>query len=168
MKLSVLKNYLQAATAFFPIMGFMSLGFFIAAQVCTNIWLSIWTEQPIVNGTADRAQTDMYLGVYGALGTVQSMNWTQLAVVLLLFNWNGGWLSSLSNSNQLVLFMSWQQTSWKPYDHNESYLAELFRYYPAALMVFAELIKHWSLLYHLFLGFTFFCVWLRSSLFSAK
>jgi hypothetical protein len=64
---------LKAATPFFPTAAFVSLGLFIAAQVSTSIWLSKWTQQPVYNGTVDRSETDMYLGVYGALGFVQSM-----------------------------------------------------------------------------------------------
>lgn len=70
--LSVLKNYMKAATAIYPTLAFVSLGGFIAAQVCTNIWLSMWTQQPIYNGTVDRDETNMYLGVYGGLGALQS------------------------------------------------------------------------------------------------
>jgi len=70
-KLSVLKNYLQAATALYPCIAFLSLAGYVAAQVSTNIWLSKWTLQPVYNGTTDQHTTDVYLGVYGALGAVQ-------------------------------------------------------------------------------------------------
>lgn len=71
-KLSVIKNYLTAATTLFPTTAFVSLAAFVVAQVCTNIWLSKWTNQPVYNGTVDRDQTNIYLGVYGALGVAQS------------------------------------------------------------------------------------------------
>jgi len=71
-KLSVLKTYLQSATALYPCILLLSFAGFIAAQVSTNIWLSKWTLQPVYNGTTDRHTTDIYLGVYGTLGAFQS------------------------------------------------------------------------------------------------
>jgi len=73
-KLSVLKNYLQSATAVFPCIAFVALAALVAAQVSTNIWLSEWTLQPVYNGTTDPHTTHLYLGVYGALGVCQSKN----------------------------------------------------------------------------------------------
>ena len=70
-KLSVIKNYLQSATALYPCIAFLSLAGFVAAHVSTNIWLSKWTLQPVCNGTTDRHTTNVYLGVYGALGACQ-------------------------------------------------------------------------------------------------
>ena len=72
-KLSVIKHYLQSATALYPSILFLSIAGCIASQVSTNIWLSKWTLQPVYNGTTDRHTTDLYLGVYGALGAFQSM-----------------------------------------------------------------------------------------------
>jgi len=71
-KLSVLKSYLQSATALYPCIAFLALAGFVASQVSTNVWLSKWTPQPVYNGTTDRHTTDVYLGVYGALGICQS------------------------------------------------------------------------------------------------
>ena len=45
----------------------------IAAQVVTNIWLSKWSDDPVYeNATEARKQINMRLGVYGAVGAVQS------------------------------------------------------------------------------------------------
>jgi len=71
-KLSVLKAYVKSATALYPCILLVSIVGFVAAQVSTNIWLSQWTRQPVYNGTTDRHTTDVYLGVYGALGACQS------------------------------------------------------------------------------------------------
>jgi ABC-type multidrug transport system fused ATPase/permease subunit len=71
-KLSVIKSYLSAATPVYPVTAAVSLVCFVAAQVCTNIWLSKWTQQPVINGTQDRHETDLYLGVYGGLGGAQT------------------------------------------------------------------------------------------------
>jgi len=71
-KLSVLKTYVQSATALYPCILILSIAGFIAAQVSTNIWLSKWTLQPVYNGTTDWHTTSLYLGVYGALGALQS------------------------------------------------------------------------------------------------
>lgn len=40
-----------------------------AASLSYNYWLSLWADQPVVNGT--QLNTDMKLGVYGALGFTQ-------------------------------------------------------------------------------------------------
>jgi len=77
-KLSVLKSYLKSATALYPCIAFVSLAGFVAAQVSTNIWLSKWTQQPLYNGTSDQHTTDVYLGVYGALGACQSKKFLPL------------------------------------------------------------------------------------------
>jgi len=71
-KLSVLKNYLQSATALYPFIAFLSLAGFVAFQVSTNVWLSKWSLQPVYNGTTDQHTTNVYLGVYGALGACLS------------------------------------------------------------------------------------------------
>jgi len=71
-KLSVIKNYLQSATALYPCLVLLSLAGLVASQVSNNIWLSKWTLQPVYNGTTDPHTTSVYLGVYGALGACQS------------------------------------------------------------------------------------------------
>lgn len=45
---------------------------FVAAQVCSNIWLSSWTNEPVVNGTVDKNTVDYRLGIYGLTGIIQS------------------------------------------------------------------------------------------------
>lgn len=42
-------------------------------SIGSNIWLSKWSSDnnTVVNGTANTAKRDMYLGVYGALGVGQ-------------------------------------------------------------------------------------------------
>lgn len=43
------------------------------ASLAYNYWLSMWADEPIVNGT--QLNADMKLGVYGALGFAQGQ-WT--------------------------------------------------------------------------------------------
>lgn len=44
------------------------------ASLAYNYWLSMWADEPIINGT--QLNTDMKLGVYGALGFAQGIdNW---------------------------------------------------------------------------------------------
>ena len=71
-KLSVIKNYLQSATALYPTIVFLSFAGLVVSQVSTNIWLSNWTLQPVYNGTTDSHTTNVYLSVYGVLGACQS------------------------------------------------------------------------------------------------
>uniref|UniRef100_A0AAR2LVR4 ABC-type glutathione-S-conjugate transporter n=1 Tax=Pygocentrus nattereri TaxID=42514 RepID=A0AAR2LVR4_PYGNA len=42
-----------------------------AASLAYNYWLSMWADEPIINGT--QLNTDMKLGVYGALGFAQGI-----------------------------------------------------------------------------------------------
>ncbi|XP_056672583.1 ATP-binding cassette sub-family C member 3 isoform X2 [Monodelphis domestica] len=42
-----------------------------AAAIGASIWLSDWTNEPVINGT--QGNTSMYLGVYGALGLLQGL-----------------------------------------------------------------------------------------------
>ncbi|XP_028827470.1 multidrug resistance-associated protein 1 [Denticeps clupeoides] len=42
-----------------------------AASLAYNYWLSMWADEPVVNGT--QINTDMKLGVFGALGLAQGM-----------------------------------------------------------------------------------------------
>ena len=44
----------------------------LGSQVSTNIWLSLWSDDPFLNGTAGAQQTSFRLGVYAGLGAVQS------------------------------------------------------------------------------------------------
>lgn len=42
------------------------------ASLAYNYWLSMWADEPIINGT--QLNTDMKLGVYGALGFAQGID----------------------------------------------------------------------------------------------
>lgn len=57
---------------------------FITAQVLTNIWLSTWSSDVPVNGTADMDLTEYRLGVYGGLGAMQG---TIKTLLLLQYIW---------------------------------------------------------------------------------
>ncbi len=49
----------------------LGLAFFVPSQILTNIWLSSWSNDPVVNGTIDEGHALMRLGVYGVLGAAQ-------------------------------------------------------------------------------------------------
>ncbi|XP_033117760.1 multidrug resistance-associated protein 1-like isoform X2 [Anneissia japonica] len=44
-----------------------------AASIGANLWLSHWSDQPVIDGVNDASKRDMYLGVYGALGFAQGL-----------------------------------------------------------------------------------------------
>jgi hypothetical protein len=45
---------------------------FVASQCFTNIWLSLWSTDPLpINGTVNTSLRNLRLGVYGGLGLVQ-------------------------------------------------------------------------------------------------
>ncbi|KAH0632063.1 hypothetical protein JD844_020124 [Phrynosoma platyrhinos] len=55
-------------------LAFLSIFLFLCnhvASLASNYWLSLWTDDPIVNGT--QQHTDLRLGVYGALGMSQGI-----------------------------------------------------------------------------------------------
>ncbi|KAJ7306005.1 hypothetical protein JRQ81_010371 [Phrynocephalus forsythii] len=65
-------EYMKAIGLF---VTFLSVFFFICTHVASlssNYWLSLWTDDPIINGT--QRNTDLRLSVYGALGISQGIS----------------------------------------------------------------------------------------------
>lgn len=52
-----------------------------AAAIGANVWLSDWTNEPVVNGTQHNTSTR--LGVYAALGLLQGKNISQVNIVTI-------------------------------------------------------------------------------------
>lgn len=70
-KLSVYWDYMKAIGLF---ISFLSIFLFLCnhvASLASNYWLSLWTDDPIVNGTQEH--TKVRLSVYGALGISQGI-----------------------------------------------------------------------------------------------
>uniref|UniRef100_A0A8C8ZV65 Multidrug resistance-associated protein 1 n=1 Tax=Prolemur simus TaxID=1328070 RepID=A0A8C8ZV65_PROSS len=70
-KLSVYWDYMKAIGVF---ISFLSIFLFLCnnvAALASNYWLSLWTDDPIVNGTQEH--TKVRLSVYGALGISQGI-----------------------------------------------------------------------------------------------
>ncbi|KFP30660.1 Multidrug resistance-associated protein 1, partial [Colius striatus] len=70
-KATVYWDYMKAIGLF---ISFLSIFLFICnhvASLASNYWLSLWTDDPIVNGT--QQYTDVRLGVYAALGISQGI-----------------------------------------------------------------------------------------------
>ncbi|KFO86646.1 Multidrug resistance-associated protein 1, partial [Buceros rhinoceros silvestris] len=70
-KATVYWDYMRAIGLF---ISFFSIFLFICnhvASLASNYWLSLWTDDPVVNGT--QQNTDVRLGVYGALGISQGI-----------------------------------------------------------------------------------------------
>ncbi|XP_051631203.1 multidrug resistance-associated protein 1 isoform X8 [Manacus candei] len=70
-KASVYWDYMKAIGLF---MSFLSIFLFLCnhiASLASNYWLSLWTDDPVINGT--QQYTDVRLGVYGALGISQGI-----------------------------------------------------------------------------------------------
>ncbi|XP_027626858.1 multidrug resistance-associated protein 1 [Tupaia chinensis] len=70
-KLSVYWDYMKAIGLF---ISFLSIFLFLCnhvAALASNYWLSLWTDDPIVNGTQEH--TEVRLSVYGALGISQGI-----------------------------------------------------------------------------------------------
>ncbi|KAM6054990.1 multidrug resistance-associated protein 1 isoform 2-T2 [Chlamydotis macqueenii] len=70
-KATVYWDYMKAIGLF---LSFLGVFLFICnhiASLASNYWLSLWTDDPVVNGT--QQYTDVRLGVYGALGVSQGI-----------------------------------------------------------------------------------------------
>ncbi|XP_066054315.1 multidrug resistance-associated protein 1 isoform X3 [Chamaea fasciata] len=70
-KASVYWDYMKAIGLF---MSFLAIFLFICnhvASLSSNYWLSLWTDDPVINGT--QQNTTLRLGVYGALGISQGI-----------------------------------------------------------------------------------------------
>ncbi|KAJ7416043.1 ATP binding cassette subfamily C member 1 [Willisornis vidua] len=70
-KASVYWDYMKAIGLF---MSFLSIFLFMCnhiASLASNYWLSLWTDDPVINGT--QQYTNVRLGVYGALGISQGI-----------------------------------------------------------------------------------------------
>ncbi|XP_048349117.1 multidrug resistance-associated protein 1-like isoform X1 [Sphaerodactylus townsendi] len=64
-------EYMKAIGLF---ISFLSIFLFLCnhvASLASNYWLSLWTDDPVINGT--QQHTDVRLGVYGALGISQGI-----------------------------------------------------------------------------------------------
>ncbi|XP_054066663.1 multidrug resistance-associated protein 1 isoform X5 [Rissa tridactyla] len=70
-KATVYWDYMKAIGLF---ISFLSIFLFICnhiASLSSNYWLSLWTDDPVINGT--QQYTNVRLGVYGALGISQGI-----------------------------------------------------------------------------------------------
>ncbi|KAM5130614.1 multidrug resistance-associated protein 1 isoform 1-T1 [Callospermophilus lateralis] len=70
-KLSVYWDYMKAIGL---CLSFVSIFLFLCNHVsalASNYWLSLWTDDPVVNGTQEH--TNFWLGVYGGLGIAQGI-----------------------------------------------------------------------------------------------
>ena len=80
MKWSVFFSYIKALGYGLTVMLIVSFLLYQAASVMSNVWLSQWTEDPLLKNmslveTPEYNQKQgMYLGVYGALGGIQGKN----------------------------------------------------------------------------------------------
>ncbi|ODM88268.1 Multidrug resistance-associated protein 1 [Orchesella cincta] len=72
-KASVYLDYFRAAGWG---LTFATIAFYVVFQgfsVGTNLWLSEWTNLPVVNGTQDASERNFYLGIYAVLGFMQAV-----------------------------------------------------------------------------------------------
>lgn len=70
-KASVYWDYMKAIGL---LMSFLAIFLFMCnhiASLTSNYWLSLWTDDPVINGT--QQNTTLRLGVYGALGISQGL-----------------------------------------------------------------------------------------------
>lgn len=68
-KLAVFWEYMKAIGVCLSIFSILLFLAHHVASLGSNFWLSLWTDDPVINGT--QPNRDMRLGVYGALGLTQ-------------------------------------------------------------------------------------------------
>ncbi|KAI4461008.1 atp-binding cassette sub-family c [Holotrichia oblita] len=75
-KWDVYKHYLKSIGVFLTCSTLLLNLVFQGFSIGSNVWLTIWSADnaTVVDGVADRAKRDMYLGVYGALGVGQALS----------------------------------------------------------------------------------------------
>ncbi|MGH0129637.1 UNVERIFIED_CONTAM: hypothetical protein FKN15_048342 [Acipenser sinensis] len=87
-KLSVFWEYIKAIGFF---LSFLSVFLFFCHHcfsLASNYWLSLWTDDPVINGT--QSHTKMRLGVYGVLGLSQGVAVFSYSIIVSI----GGVLAS--------------------------------------------------------------------------
>ncbi|KAL3875737.1 hypothetical protein ACJMK2_033658 [Sinanodonta woodiana] len=72
-KMSVFLSYLKSLGILVSIFSVLMFILYNGASIYSNIWLSDWSDDRIINGTVDENQRNMRLGVYGALGIAQGV-----------------------------------------------------------------------------------------------
>ncbi|XP_015266213.1 PREDICTED: canalicular multispecific organic anion transporter 2 [Gekko japonicus] len=70
-KLTVFWQYMKAVGPFVSLFICFLYSCQNAAAIGSNVWLSIWTSEPVENGT--QHNVNMYVGVYAALGLLQGL-----------------------------------------------------------------------------------------------
>ncbi|XP_077590459.1 multidrug resistance-associated protein 1 [Stigmatopora nigra] len=70
-KLSVFWSYLKAIGILLSCFGLLLFLVHNVLSLLSNYWLSLWTDDPVINGT--QPMREMRLGVYGALGLSQGV-----------------------------------------------------------------------------------------------
>ncbi|XP_021961754.1 multidrug resistance-associated protein 1 isoform X2 [Folsomia candida] len=69
--MAVYKEYLRAAGWYGAVGTIVLYSVYQTFSVGSNLWLSEWSNQPVVNGTQD--DVGLYLGVYGGFGFMQAV-----------------------------------------------------------------------------------------------
>ena len=72
-KLPVLKHLMEAAGWLYPGLLLFSCILYASVQCVTQLWLSDWSNDKLVNGTQDQKLVNIRLGVYGGLAGLQSV-----------------------------------------------------------------------------------------------
>ncbi|XP_060758138.1 multidrug resistance-associated protein 1 isoform X2 [Neoarius graeffei] len=70
-KLAVFWEYMKAIGVCLSVFSILLFFAHHAASLGSNYWLSLWTDDPVINGT--QPNRDLRLGVYGALGLTQGI-----------------------------------------------------------------------------------------------
>ena len=67
----VLKAYVSAA-GLLPLL-WLGVAFliYVASQVATSLWLGAWSDDPVLNGTEAKQQSDYRITFYGVFGVIQ-------------------------------------------------------------------------------------------------
>ncbi|XP_041474562.1 multidrug resistance-associated protein 1-like isoform X1 [Lytechinus variegatus] len=98
-KLTVFWAYIRSVGVLLSLLIVMLYMLFNIASVGGNLWLSRWSNEPLVNGTQPDAVRDKYLTIYALLGLTQGIFITSGCFIL----YTGGVLASRALHSHLLI-----------------------------------------------------------------
>ena len=69
----MLKTYVSSSGLFNLFWLAVAFLIYVSSQVATSLWLGAWSDDPILNGTDAKQQSDYRITFYGVFGVVQGV-----------------------------------------------------------------------------------------------
>ena len=69
--MDVLRTYVQSTGMLAFFMSIVSFLIYSASEIGVSLWLAAWSDDPVLNGTEAKQQSDYRLTMYGIFGIFQ-------------------------------------------------------------------------------------------------